>query len=344
MHLQSRCVVLGLLVGLLSVTTRAVQAQPARTRTLVYEPVNKEWEEIPPPQPGTPAGELHSIRMEIKEGKYRRALSGIKKFVEKYGPSDPTYPEVLIAKAEAMIGRREYYKAHVTLQEFLGEFAGTAMTSEAIRLEFVIAEAYLAGAKRKLLGVGLLSGEDVAYRILDEISSDYADTPIAELALKTKADHMFARGDHGLAELEYARLLQEYPRSRYHPFSLRRSADAALASFGGVDFDEAALIEAEDRYGEYRLRYPGRADRDEIVLILDGIRETRAEKDFSVGAYYERTAHLSSAIFYYQSVRKDWPETIAATKARARLELLGALEPAIPAETSTAHSRTDVGA
>jgi len=53
----------------------------------------------------------------------------------------------------------------------------------------------------------------------------------------------------------------------------------------------------------------------------------RAEKDFLIGQYYDRTDHPGSAIFYYQGVRNGYPETIAAAKAALRLELLGVLEP-----------------
>lgn len=326
-HLRSGhvgLVVLGL--WMLLGANAAVALQP-RTRTLTYDPDRKAWAELPPPPPGTPEGDLHAIKVRIREEDYGSALSAIKEFFKRYGESGPFQPEVLIAKAEALIGRDDYDKAHLVLQEFLGGFGGMALTSEALRLEFVIAEAYLSGVKRKVWGIRLFSGEDIAFRILDEIATDYPDSRLAELATKTKADYLFRTGEHALAELEYARLLRDYPQSRYHPFALRRSAESALASFAGVDYDDAALIEAEERYYEYRLRYAAQADREGVGLILDGIREARAEKDFSTGAYYERTGHLSSAIFYYRFVRDNWPNTIATTKATERLELLGALGP-----------------
>ncbi|MEK7755726.1 MAG: outer membrane protein assembly factor BamD, partial [Planctomycetota bacterium] len=307
-------------------TTARAQQQP-RIRTLTYEPQQKEWIEQPPPPAGTADGDLYAIKVQIHDGHYRRALSAIKRFVNKYGKEDPAYPEALIAKAEALIGLKDYDKAHVVLQAYLGEFGGMTLTAEALRLEFVIAEAYLSGVKRKVWLIFRLSGEDLAYQILDEISSDYPESPLAELAVKTKADHLFKVGEHALAELEYARVLKDYPRSRYHQFSLGRSAESALASFAGVEYDEAALVEAEERYNDYRLRYRSQADREGVGLILDSIHEMRGEKDFLIGQYYERTDHPGSAVFYYQGVRKGFPETIAATKATSRLELLGVLEP-----------------
>ena len=60
--------------------------------------------------------------------------------------------------------------------------------------------------------------------------------------------------------------------------ALRRSAESTLATFGGVEYDEAALMESEERYRDYASRYPAAADRIEVGRILDGIQQKRAEK------------------------------------------------------------------
>lgn len=294
-----------------------------RLRTLTFDTKQRDWSETPPPPPGTSEGDLYVIRQLIKEKRNGPALSRIKSFVKKYGNGDPNYPEVLTAKAAALIGDREFYKAHEVLQEFLKQFTGMALTSEAIRLEFVVAEAFLSGEKRKWLGMAILDGEEIGIRILDQISAEFPDTEFAEYALKTKGDYLFRTGDHSLAELEYSRMARNYPRSRYHQFAVRRSADAALASFRGIEYDDAPLIEAADRFADYRTRYPQYADREGVGLVLDDIREKRGEKEFAIGQYYERTEHLGSAVFQYQLVLRLWPKTQAATKAAERLDLLG---------------------
>jgi outer membrane protein assembly factor BamD (BamD/ComL family) len=299
-------------------------AQPPRARTLTFDPDKRQWVEEAPPAPGTPEGELYQMRTLIARQRYKNALDVAKSFAKTYGRDNPYYPDMLIALADAQIGMRDFDAAHKTLQEFLGEFGGMTLTEEALRMEHTIAEAYLAGAKRKVWRIFRVSGKDFAYRMLDQISAGYPDSVYAELAVKTKADHLFKEGEYSLAELEYARLLRDYPQTRYHQFALRRTADAALASFGGVDYDEAALIEAEERYREYRARYPAAAQREGIDVVLEGIRESRAEKEFAIGRYYEHTRHLNTAVFYYDLVRREWPGTIAATKAADRLARIDA--------------------
>lgn len=317
-------------LALLSISAIAwsvvVRAEPPRDRSLVYDPARKTWVERPTPEPGTPEGDLRLIRQDIKDGRSGRALKRVEQFAEAHGESHRLYPAVLIARAEARIERRDYDTAHAELQSFLDAYAGMAEVADALRLEFVVAEAYLGGAKRRVLGVPLLSGEDVAFRILDEISTGYPESALAPLAIKTKADYLFARGEHDLAEFEFARLLRNHPTHRYHQFALRQSARSALASFRGIEYDEAALIEAEERFDEYAIRYPAAARHEGVPRIIDGIEASRAAKDYEIGRYYERTDHLASAIYYYRIVVAEWPGTLAADQARERLMLLGAVE------------------
>lgn len=307
-----------------------LSAQTPRARTLTYHPDRQSWVEQVAPLPGTPEGDLRVIRSRVLRGEHAEALTAVKQFAAVHGESPSHTPDLLLAQAEALIGRREYVAAYAVLQEFLAKYAGAEQTGEALRLEFVIAETFLSGAKRKILGLRLFSGEDLALRILDEIAGDHPTSRLAELAIKTAADHYFAQGDHTAAELAYARLVREFPRTRYLPYAARRSAEATLAGFGGVHYDEAKLIEAAERYRDYRARHPSEAQDDGVDLILDGIRESRAEKELSIGAYYERTEHLGSAVYHYRAVLADWPDTVAAARATVRLEMLGTLE-SVPA-------------
>ena len=299
-------------------------AQVPRNRTLSYDVAKKDWVEDAPPTPGSAEAELHEIKLAITATNYDKAFAQTKAVIRELGEDHRLYPDLLIARAEAQIGRKRFVKAHLALQEFLSKFSGMPQTAEALRLEFVIAESYLKGERRRWMGLRLLSGKDAAIQILDEISSNHPDSPLAELAIKVTADYMFDSGDHKLAEGEYARLLREYPRSRYTEHAMSRSAEAALASYGGVAYDEAQLIEAEERFEDLRRYSAEVAARKDVGAVLDSIRESRAEKDLSIASHYDKTEHFSSAVYYYRLVLQDWPGSIASVRATERLRLLGA--------------------
>ena len=300
----------------------AQAAPPERARTLEYDEKQSEWLEVAPPPPGTPEGDLRLAKVALGEERFRKALKLSRQVVKRYGEDVEVYPEALIVQAEALIGLHEYHDAHLILDEFLNMFRGFEAVVDALRLEFVIAETYLSGTKRKLWGLRIFSGVDIAFRVLDEISAGYEDTELSALALKTKADYQYRKGEYALAELDYAQLVRYHPDSRYHQIALRRTAESALASFAGVDYDEAALIEAAERFRDYARQYPGAAAREQVDATLDGIAARRAQKELRIGAYYERTDHLASAVFYYESVATQWPDTAAAAEAQRRLQLL----------------------
>ena len=110
-----------------------------------------------------------------------------------------------------------------------------------------------------------------------------------------------------------ARLSQAGTISTHDGRRIRRT------SFAGVEFDEAAIIaEAIQRLSNTQMRRSGSRRRGQV---LDTIHEMRG---LPHRRYYERTDHLSSAVFYYKSVRENQRNTIAAARDW-RLELLGAL-------------------
>ncbi len=324
------------LITLAAITLSSIRIQAEdRLRTLKLDPKTQEWVEVPPPPPGTSEGDLFAIRSLVKSGEQSKAISASKRFIKKYGAQDPYYPDVLLAQVQAMVARKQYTDAYKILQKFFNEFAGIVSTAEALRLKFVIAEAYLGGAKKKVWGIFRFKAEEDGLQMLDEITADYPDEPLSQLALKTKADHLFRTGDHALAELDYARMLRDYPQSRYRQYASQRSAESALASYGGIEYDDAPLIEAQQRYEDYRRDFPSAAETEGVAQILDTIREYRAEKVLSIASYYDRTDHLGSAVYYYRKLNNEFPDSSAAVRSRQRLEILGATdEPAPPTGTN----------
>jgi outer membrane protein assembly factor BamD (BamD/ComL family) len=294
-----------------------------RGRQLEYDPATGQWIESPPPVEGTSLGDLQIARQAYAREDYDDAHRRVKKWLKAYAQEPDYLPDALLLRAEVEIARRDYYKAHQHLQEYLDEYSGTQGAERALEYEFIIAEVFLSGVKRKWLGMRILSSEDTALNILDEIAAGYPDTSLAEQAVLTKARYYFSKSEFALAEMEYARLAQEFPRSRYVRLAKRRSADAAMASFPGIEFDDAALIEAEERYSEYLAQYGDPAEQEGIGQLLDQIHSQRAAKELSIGRYYEKTGHSGAAAFYYRSTCENWPDTIAATQARGHLRSMG---------------------
>lgn len=307
----------------IAASPRLTRAEDDHRATVELDVERGAWVEVDAPEPGTAAGDLHEARALNTAKHYHRAARAIKKWIKTYGTEDVLYPEAALLKTENRIARRDYYKAHKELQEFLSSYSGTEYEDKALTQEFLIAEVFLGGTRRKVWGMRMLKADDIGIAILDDITVNHPGTTIGELATMTKANYYYETGDFDMAEHEYNQLVQDYGRSRYTRPALLQGARAALASFGGVRFDDAPLIEADDRFRKYMTQYPGSAEQDGIGLILTDIQETRAAKELDIGEYYERADHLGAAKFYYQSTRTHWPESRAAITAAEHLERLG---------------------
>ncbi len=296
----------------------------AHAERLTFDPLTDQWTVAARPVPGTEDGDLNIARQWMAREDYKEALKAANAWIKSYGKSAARYPEALYIKATALLQLGDYRGAHDSYQELLNNYPGSELAERALSAEFRIAEQYLAGKKRKAFkGLFRVKDREAGIKIMDDMVANYADTPLAELAQKAKADYYYGRGDFELAEEEYAAFARDHPRSRYHAYALLQSARSALASFPGVQFDDAALVEAQERFTQFMHQYPDIARQQGVPVILDQIAARRADKTYEIAYFYDRTGKKQAARYYYRATVKRWPNTPAAEQAQGRLAALG---------------------
>lgn len=313
-------------------------AQEAETyhERLEYDSATGTWVEIAAPIPGTEGGNLALARSLLARGEHKKARKAFKAWFKTY-PDSLQWPEALFYAADTEISaedqkpkRGDVMKAYGWLEELLEGWPDSQWVDRAIRKEMMIAEMLLSKKRKQRIWGGLLwlSAKEEALQMLDRIIDEWApDKPLAEQALCLKADYHYQNGEFEEAELAFARLTREFPRGRYQKYSLLRSGQSALARFPGVRFDDADLLEAEVYLSDFHERYPEDAEVYLVPQMLERIRNSRAEKEYKIGRYYERTRKIEAAAFYYEVVGQNWPETTWASEARNRLIALGAIDP-----------------
>ncbi len=306
--------------------------QTARPRgQLRYDPETKDWIEAAPAETGTPEGDLQIARDLLARRKYASARRAFALWRKEHPDSD-LWPEALFAAADVEVyataerRRNDLWRAYEWYEEIINGWAGTELADRAIRREIVVCEMFLfrGGKRRVFKGLLHVSAQEEALEGLNRIIDQHAPgTPLAEQALRMAADYHFGRGEFEESERAYARLARDFPRGQYERLALERAAASVLASFAGIEHDDAPLLEAEERYEQYAERFPKAAEEQGVPQTLEGIRNSRAQKEFTIGKYYERARRPSAAAYYYHYVRAAWPETIWAAQAGGRLEALG---------------------
>lgn len=325
---------------------RAADEKQTYNERLEYDPKTGEWVELAPPIPGTEEGDLALARFLLAQGEYKKARKAFKAWFETW-PESTHRDEGLFYAAETEIAAEDakpkagdIMKAYKWLEELLDGWPGTELADRALRKEIIIAELLLFKQRKQKIWKGTLwlSADDEALMMLDRIIDERAPlTPLAEQALRLKADYHFSAGNFQESEQAYARLMRDFPRGRYNKFALLRAGQSAMARFPGVEFDEADLLEAEVYYKDFQTKYPTDSETQDVPDTLMRINESRAEKDYRVAQYYERTRQPDAAIFYYRLIANGWSTTTWAAQANARLIALGAIN---PEETTTQPEET----
>ncbi len=296
------------------------QEQKYRERQ-VLNPETGQWVDQEPPSEETPEDVLGQARALLAKNKPADARKILQKWI-KANPDDERFNEARYLLGETYYESRDFWKA-VEQYQTVAENASGELFRLAQSRCLDVGRAFLAGQKRILWGIFRLPAYDDGVEILDRVWQREPGSRLGELALKYKADFRFGRGEMDLAQDEYANLVQQYPSGRYVQPATLRTAESAEAAFPGIKFDDKPLLEADERYRQFKGTFAAYAEREQIDDRLEGIRQQRAEKDLDIARWYERTQRPDAAQFYYRRIMRDWPNTLAEAEARSRLRAMG---------------------
>jgi outer membrane protein assembly factor BamD (BamD/ComL family) len=145
------------------------------------------------------------------------------------------------------------------------------------------------------------------------------------------AEYFYDEREWDQAELEYRTIVELYPGSTHAAEAVMGLAHASERKFKGVAYDAEPLREAKRQYERFKdefAQHKSIAEQADAKLKL--INELLAKKDYEVAEYYVGREMVRSARFMFEEVRRRFPETEWAKKARARLEALPVPEPLPP--------------
>ena len=160
--------------------------------------------------------------------------------------------------------------------------------------------------------------EGNALQTLEEVRLNDIRGKLAEKALFYVATVKFFRGDYKDADFFYSQLVEQHPKSELAEKAMKQSIICKQIANGGTAYDTRLVEQCRKYLEEYQRSYPGK-DADWIQKQLVSIHYQQADRDYNVGEFYRRTGHLGSAYFYYELVRRRYPNTEYAKRAETRM-------------------------
>ena len=269
-----------------------------------------------------------------QQDKYLQAVAEIKKLVDT-GQKDAVrdawnklkqdYPEITgpdldaFIKGEMLLTEGKLDKAGKAYDKFLTEFPESKLYDVALQRLAMIAEAFLAGQKRTVLGVFRLKGYAEGEKIMDKIGDRAGDAPIGLDSAITVAESLENRRKFDEAYDKWSEVSARQPAGKIGQDALLAMARCKHAAYKGPDYDVSNLISAQSYYENYHAKHPTDGTQQQIPKKLENIEQQQAHKQFAIGQYYQKAGNTQAATLYYQMVIENWPESIAAKMATKQM-------------------------
>lgn len=227
--------------------------------------------------------------------------------------------------AEAYYRVDERITAFYHLDELLDYYPESRFFQPALEKQYQIADEFLKGHKRKLLGLPLLSVDDEAIDMLFRVQERSPGSPLAERSLLRTADYYFSQSDWELAADAYAAYGRSYPRSPEIGRVRLQRALSSFAQFRGTRHDATPLIDARAQFEDVKTRHPELAEQANVQKFIDTINTTLARKLLGTADFYRRTSKPKAAAYTLLTVISSYPLLPEADEAREQLKRLPAV-------------------
>ncbi|HVZ48767.1 MAG TPA: outer membrane protein assembly factor BamD [Gemmatimonadaceae bacterium] len=140
--------------------------------------------------------------------------------------------------------------------------------------------------------------------------------PLSYWYLAQAHDH---RAEHILASTTFARIAQSFPDDSLADDALLASGDSYLAVWRRPDLDPQYGTLAQIQYRQLLSTYPDSPLADRARQGLLRIDEDFAAKEYLNGQFYVKRGAFDSAIIYFKSIVKEYPNTDHARMALLRM-------------------------
>ena len=242
------------------------------------------------------------------------------------------FPEIagpdldLFVEAEMYFCKGKLAKTIRTYDKLLSESPRSSFRDAALKRQFAVAERFLAGEKKTILGIIRLSryGEGIAImeKITDRTGFDTVMGIDASLAV---ARNYESRDKFSEAYLKWWEISLHWQKGPVGRDSLHGMARCKWAVYNRHPehkrplYDASCLNIAKSSYQRFGMLYPDDAVEIEAYKKVREIDQQLADKQLAIGRYYQKVGNIQAANLYFDMVVRDWANSRAAQTAREML-------------------------
>ncbi len=276
-----------------------------------------QWVEVKAPDPGTDAAVIAEARVALASGKPSVAKELLSDWLERAGSlKSPYAAEGYLLRGDAKLAEGREEAAIRDYEQLVTLFPSSEHFVTALEREFEIANTYLDGRRRKVLGVRIDSGVPVAEAIIYRIGLRLPNSRLLERALLALGDFYFRDRDLKMAIQAYDVFAAMFPRSEYVSLAKQRRIYATIAMVKGPRYDASPYRDAIVLTREFAEQFPREAEEKGLSDALEvRLVESIAQQRLQTARFTMKRGDDVGARYILNRIIRDTPETAAAARA-----------------------------
>lgn len=286
----------------------------------IWTPKSGKWvnpKNMPKP---TPKEQFDFAKGFYDQNKYEDAIREFKKLLNKYPKSaeasESQYYLGLIEEAQGNL-----YEAYKAYQRVIDKYPFSERIQEIIEREYKIAESFIAGQKRKVLGVAL-PVENPAIEILNKVIENSSYGPKAAVAQYKLGLVLKGLLRYSEAEDAFNKVITNYPNSEWVEAAKFQIASCEASVSQGPEYDQGIAKDAKDKFEEFVKEHPDAALSKAAQENIDKLMDAELENAYNIARFYEKQKAYEAAKIYYEDVIIKSPDSKWAKKALENLEIM----------------------
>ena len=251
-----------------------------------------------------------------KKGDLKRAAKAYSKLLKRY-PRDALAPEAAFRIGELQEQRRDYLRAAGAYRYVVEKYPQSPHFDEAIEGQFRIGELYLAGKKRKILGVTISNMLDAAVEIF---ASVVRTAPYGKYTARAQFDIGLCREKQGLADAAitaYQAVIDKFPNEPVAADAQYQIGYLWYAAARAGAKDPKAVSRAKIGFQDFLFRYPHSEKAPQARENLARLENKATSDSFGIAKFYDKRKNYRAAVIYYNDVIRQQPGSAQGRRSQA---------------------------
>ncbi|MCU0651089.1 MAG: outer membrane protein assembly factor BamD [Candidatus Omnitrophica bacterium] len=268
----------------------------------------------------TPKDQLEFATSLYDSKSYEEAKKEFRKLIKNYPKAvEAAEAQYYLGAIEARQGN--LYEAFLAYQKVIDKYPFSERIGEINELEFKIGEEFMAGSKRKALGI-TLPVDNPSIEIFTKVVENSTYGPLAPKAQYKLGLVLKSLERYYEAEEAFSKVITSYPDSEWvEPAKFQLAVTRASVSKSSA-YDQGATREAKQKFQEFVQEHPDAILTPEAEKHIEELSTKEAESSFNAGVFYEKQKAWESARIYYEDVINNYPDSDWAAKSASRLSAM----------------------